>query len=122
VLLAGGNWADQGGKRANGNPREIERSQLHEMKSMRSDNVFGFYAHWESEEKEKEDPERHRGSVRCSTYEIPVLMARRITAFAGIATSEAVLRKECGVGAQQLAGQLRLQGFNAPGKLGLARG
>jgi hypothetical protein len=61
---------------------------------MQFDNVVRFYAHWESEEKEDEDPGRHRGSVWYSTYEIPYLMAGRLTAFAGIATSEVVLRNE----------------------------
>jgi hypothetical protein len=29
------------------------------MKTMQSDNVVRFYAHWESEEKEDEDPGGH---------------------------------------------------------------
>jgi hypothetical protein len=39
-------------------------------------------------------PEGLEGGLRYSTYEILVLVAGRITAFAGIATSEVVLRNE----------------------------
>lgn len=46
-------------------------------------NVVRFYAHRESEEKE-DGPWK---SVQYNTYEITYLMAGRITAFAGIATS-----------------------------------
>ena len=71
-------------------------------------------------------------NVRYSTYEIPYLMVGRLTAFAGVATSEVVLRNEkkewflrkASVkwrSAAQLAEQLRPQEFSAPGNLGLAR-
>jgi hypothetical protein len=39
-------------------------------------------------------PENIEGACGYSTYEIPYLMAGRLTAFAGIATSDVVLRNE----------------------------
>lgn len=65
------------------------------------------------------------------SYERLVLMADNAAAFAGIATSEAVLRNEermvsrdwgrhTVAGAQHLAKKLRPQGLGALGKLGLA--
>ena len=71
--------------------------------------------------------------MRYSTYEISYLMAGGITAFAGIATSEAVLRNEkkkwflrktsVRWSRRTATGEtITSTGFSALGKLGLARG
>jgi hypothetical protein len=60
------------------------------MKTVQSENVVDFTDLGNQKRKRIKTPE----DVRYSTYEITYLMAGRMTAFAGIATSEAVPRNE----------------------------
>jgi hypothetical protein len=113
--------------------RRINRMHTTELKQCGLITSSDF-AHIRGKKRRREERMKTPEDVEGDhSYERLVLMAGNAAAFAGIATSEAVLRNEermvsrdwgrhTVAGAQHLAKKLRPQGLGALGKLGLAMG